>query len=102
MERDEPNGAGDTQRLECARCGRALLPGHGMLYEVNIHCVADPFPPVLPDWDVATIRRHLEQTLAALHELTSEEALNQVYRNITVHLCNACFDEWIQDPAGRS
>jgi hypothetical protein len=87
----------------CARCLIELEPGTGSFYEVRIEAVCDPTPPQLDETlDTAEIRRQLEETLAALQELSAQEALDEVRRSLTIHLCRECFSEWIEDPAGRA
>lgn len=86
----------------CARCLTELEPGTGSFYVVRIEAVCDPTPPRLDEeLDRAEIRRQLEETLAALSKLSAREAMDEVRRTLTIHLCRPCFTEWIEDPAGR-
>jgi hypothetical protein len=32
--------------------------------------------------------------------LSAQEAMDQVYRRLTIHLCATCFRSWIESPAG--
>lgn len=84
----------------CARCAAELLPGAGNFYEIKIEALADPTPPVLPDRELHVIRQEMEQVLEELREVSPQEALDQVYRRLTIHLCIRCYTEWIENPAG--
>jgi hypothetical protein len=90
----------DRAPLLCARCGVALRPGSGNFYRISIEAVADPSPPDLPDLDPADIRAQIEQALARLRDVTEQEALAQVIRRLTLHLCGPCYRRWIDDPTG--
>lgn len=86
----------------CARCLIELEPGTGSFYEVRIDAVCDPSPPQLDEGlDREEIRRQLDETLAALQKLSAQEAMDEVRRSLTIHLCRRCFTEWIEDPAGQ-
>jgi hypothetical protein len=85
----------------CRRCGRELHPGRGELYVVSVLAVADPYPPVFTEEDLtldvgAEIRRLVRQ----LSGLDAEQARDQVYRRRAFHLCNPCYERWIEDPTG--
>jgi len=87
--------------LLCSRCLRILEPGRGDFYVVTIDAVADPTPPVIEPGDFRRdLRRDWREIVAALQETSSQEALDQVYRRVIIHLCNACFADWIENPAG--
>ena len=84
----------------CRRCGLELTPGRGGLYAISVVAVADPYPPVLDEDDLtqelgAEIRRLVTQ----LSSLDAEEARDQVYRRVVFHLCAACYERWIENPA---
>jgi hypothetical protein len=32
-------------------------------------------------------------------DVSAREALEQVYRRLVIHLCNACYARWIENPA---
>jgi hypothetical protein len=92
--------ARDFVPLFCARCSVELQPGSGTFYRVNIEAVADPTPPTITAEDLrndptAQIGKILEQ----MQELSEQEALDQVYRRLTIYLCCKCYAEWIEDPA---
>ena len=87
--------------LLCSRCLKVLEPGRGDFYEVTIHAVADPSPPIIEPGD---LRRDLggdwRAIVAQLRDTSPQEALDQVYRRVVIHLCIGCFREWIENPAG--
>jgi hypothetical protein len=83
----------------CRRCGAELRPGAGNFYRVVIEAVADPDPPTISDEDLASdSRAEIERLLTQLASLSEEEALAQVYRRLTLHLCGRCYRDWIEDP----
>lgn len=86
--------------LLCARCSRELEPGRGDFFEVRIQAVADPYPPILEERDPKVLRRDIKQTLRGLSEVTSREAAEEVAVQRVLHLCNRCFKQWIEAPAG--
>ena len=83
----------------CDRCAAELEPGRGELYVVRIEAVADPTPPNLTKDDLSRdTAGEIERLLDSMRGLSSQEALDQVYRRLTLHLCNACYQKWIEDP----
>jgi hypothetical protein len=87
--------------LFCARCAVQLHPGSGDFYQVTIEAVADPSPPADPSAEsAAELRRQIEDTLRKLGQISSQEAMDQVYRRLVLHLCGPCFRTWIENPAG--
>jgi len=87
--------------LFCHRCGRELRPGRGELYLVRIEAFADPHPPSFDDEDLERDPAgRIEQTIEALRELSSQEAMDQVYRRLTLYLCTPCYQHWIENPVG--
>lgn len=96
-----PDQAADVAPLACARCAAELRPGAGNFYRVTIEAVADPTPPTLSAEDLAAdVRQQIEALLARLEGLSEEEAMNQVYRRLTFHLCGPCYRRWIESPTG--
>jgi hypothetical protein len=92
--------AGQTS-LFCARCGTGLQPGTGNFYRVTIEAVADPAPPLVSAEDVAAdLRRQIEALLDQLQGISEQEALDQVYRRLVLHLCVPCYRQWIDHPIG--
>jgi hypothetical protein len=85
----------------CARCAAELHPGAGDFFQVTIEALADPSPPVVEDPDDPNaIRRQIESLLERLGDVTAQEALDQVYRRLVIHLCGPCCRVWIENPAG--
>lgn len=93
--------APDEMPLYCDRCQSRLVPGRGDFYVVRIHAVADPSGPRFTEEDLQLDpREEIDRLLAAMDGLSEQEALDQVYRRVTIHLCDRCFADWIEDPAG--
>jgi len=86
--------------LLCARCLKTLEPGRGEFYVVTIEAIADPTPPSFSADELARdCRADWRATVAALQDTSPQEALDQVYRRVVIHLCNACYNDWIENPA---
>jgi hypothetical protein len=97
----EPEPAAEASPLFCARCAAELQPGTGNFYRVHIEAVADPSPPDLPaEAPTADIAREIDDLLAQMEGLSEREAMDQVYRRLTIHLCTPCFNHWIEEPTG--
>jgi len=91
----------DELPLLCARCLKTLTAGRGEFYVVSIRAVADPTPPAFEEADFAIdLRADWRATVAALRDVSAQEAMDQVYRQVILHLCNACYRDWIENPAG--
>jgi len=87
--------------LSCDRCAAELHPGKGEFYVVKIEAIADPTPPEFTEDDLRRDhRREFEQLLAQVQELSEREAMDQVFRRLTIFLCNRCYKEWIENPTG--
>ena len=87
--------------LFCHRCGAQLTPGEGNFYLVRILAVADPSPPVIEEADLAgDIESEVDRLLAEMEQMSEQELADGVFRRLTIHLCAACYKEWIEDPAG--
>jgi hypothetical protein len=85
----------------CSRCLATLEPGRGGYFVVSIEAVADPSPPVITDEELERDhRREWRRIVEALQHISPQEALDQVYRRVVIHLCNECFADWIEHPAG--
>jgi hypothetical protein len=90
---------GDSPLL-CSRCLKTLATGRGEFYVVNIVAYADPSPPEISSDDLAhDYRADWRKTIAALAAISPQEALDQVYRRVIIHLCNTCYADWIENPA---
>ena len=95
-----PDAAPATAPLFCARCARELRTGVGDFFQVTIEAVADPAPPRLECEDrPEVLRARNEELLARMADVSAREALEQVYRRLVIHLCNACYQRWIENPA---
>jgi hypothetical protein len=91
----------DDAPLLCTRCLKSLEPGRGEFYAVAIEAIADPTPPSFSAGDLSRdYRAEWRDIVAALRDVSPQEALDQVYRRVVIHLCNACYREWIEDPTG--
>jgi hypothetical protein len=96
----EPDQVTETP-LFCARCADELQPGGGNFYQVTIEAIADPTPPAVEDApSPADLREQIENLIAQMEGLSAQEALDQVYRRLTLYLCAPCYQEWIEDPTG--
>jgi len=86
----------------CARCSRTLTPGDGTFYVVTINAIADPSGPVVDDEPPSAeeLRQEIEALLAQLREQSPQEAMDDVHRRLTIHLCVGCYRKWIENPAG--
>jgi hypothetical protein len=79
---------------------KLLEPGRGEFYVIAIEAVADPTPPSFDgDEAVRDYRADWREIVAALKDVSPQEALDQVYRRVVIHLCNGCYREWIENPA---
>lgn len=91
----------DENPLFCSRCLTTLQAGRGEFYVVNIEAIADPTPPSFSSDELARdYRADWREIVAALKDISPQEALDQVYRRVVVHLCNACYRDWIENPTG--
>ena len=87
--------------LLCHRCGAELTPGKGDFYVVRIEAVADPSPPIISDEDLAgDLDKRITETLEQMRGLSGQELMDQIYRQLTVYLCGACYRVWIENPTG--
>ncbi len=87
--------------LFCLRCGVELKPGSGDFYIVRIKAFADPTPPAFSAEDLEQDHRtEIDRLLERLSSLSGQEAMDQVYRRLTVYLCSPCYQQWIERPVG--
>jgi hypothetical protein len=87
--------------LFCHRCAKQLEPGRGELYLVRIEAIADPNPPVITKEDLERdTMQEINRLVESMRDMSGQEAMDQVYRRITLYLCNACYQRWIEDPTG--
>jgi hypothetical protein len=88
--------ASDPPRPACRHCGRELVPGLGELYVVSVLAVADPYPPVFTEADLALdVGAEIQRLIKQLSGLDAQEARDQVYRRLVFHLCTPCYERWI-------
>jgi hypothetical protein len=89
----------DDSPLFCARCHADLTPGTGDFYVVRIEALADPSPPRLSEEDLNhDPRAEIERLIEKTRDLSQQELVDQVYRQLTLHLCGPCYRRWIEDP----
>lgn len=84
----------------CARCTAELHPGTGNFYRVFIEAMADPSPVIATEQSPEEIRRHTDELLAQLQDISAQEAMDQVYRRLVLYLCGKCYRQWIENPTG--
>jgi hypothetical protein len=76
-----------------------LAPGRGQFYVVRIEALADPTPPAFRAEDLGRdIKAEIERLIEAMSDVSAQEAMDQVYRRMTIYLCNNCYRQWIEDP----
>jgi hypothetical protein len=87
--------------LFCDRCSKEIHPGRADFYVVRIEAIADPTPPEFTLEDLERDHRaEFARLCESLQNLSEREALEQVYRRLTIFLCHACYAQWIENPAG--
>ncbi len=87
--------------LFCDRCSTELVSGKGNFCVVKIEALADPSPPVFDEKDLEKdALKEIDRLIEETKELSEEELLDQVYRQVTIYLCRPCFEVWIKNPAG--
>jgi RNase P subunit RPR2 len=92
----------DIAPLICARCTRELQPGKETSYRIMIEAVADPTPAEISKEELeGDLRQRIERLIRAMGDLSEREAMDQVYRRLTLYLCAACYRIWIENPAGE-
>jgi hypothetical protein len=97
----KPKPKTEAAPVFCARCAAELLPGRGDFYQVTIEAVADPTPPAVTAEEMqGDLRGQIEELLARLAQTSAQEAMDQVHRRLTLHLCRPCYVVWIENPAG--
>ncbi len=85
----------------CDRCLQTIREGRGEFFEVRIEAVADPSPPDLDAYveqNAKQISEEYADLVDALRNTSPQEAQDQVFRRVTISLCNHCFVSWIEDP----
>lgn len=84
----------------CARCCCEMQPGTGSFFNIAIEAIADATPPIVSAQDLSRDLRHeIRRLLHQLEDVSAQEAMDQVFRRLTIVLCNACYRDWIENPA---
>lgn len=94
----------DHVHLFCHQCGCQLTPGTGDFYIVRIEAFADPTAPNLSDvdfWDQTDVNAEFNRLLDQMKNMSERELMDQVHRQLTIHLCGGCYRTWIENPAGH-
>ena len=79
---------------------KQLAVGRGEFFLVKIEALADPTPPVFDEEALRECQREdLRELVGQLDGLSERESMDQVHRNLTLYLCNACYRTWIENPA---
>jgi hypothetical protein len=87
--------------LFCDRCLREMRFGQGEFYLVRIEAVLDPTPPEFTEEDLArNVTAELNDLVRRLEHLPGREAMEQIHRKLTLYLCPACYQRWIENPTG--
>jgi hypothetical protein len=90
----------DCLPLFCARCAAELTPGKGTFYWIKIEAFADPTPPDVTEEDLqGDLRGQIERLLKMMEGMSGQEAMDQIYRRMTIQLCVGCYNDWIENPA---
>ena len=90
-----------TEPSICQKCGTLLTPGRGDFYVVNVEAYAEDSPPVITAEDLS--RDHIEEMrriAKELENLSPQEAMDGVHRQMSFFLCRRCYKVWIENPTG--
>jgi hypothetical protein len=99
----KPDSTADSRALFCDRCSTELHPGAGNFYRVTIEAVADPAPPPIREEDLAAdLGQQIADLISQLQDTSAQEAMDQVYRRLTLYLCGPCYRRWIENPTDTS
>jgi hypothetical protein len=91
----------ESDEVVCHRCGTPREPTGPVFYVVKIEAFAEPDEPAIRADDLARdFERELRELLEQARDLSERELMDQVYRRVTLHLCPACYQQWIEDPVG--
>ena len=88
----------DQSTDSCLRCGRELHLGCDSCYLIKVEAMADASPPIL--FTDKPIRQQIESLIAQMKDLSTQEAMDQVYRRLSFYLCGQCYRRWIENPVG--
>ncbi len=67
---------------------------------VKIEAFADPTPPAPDERPLAEISTEINELIERMSDMSEQELMDQVYRRLTLLLCTACYEPWIEDPTG--
>lgn len=85
----------------CERCRAQLESGTGACSVVRIEAFADPTPPSITAEDLQRdIAAEIERQLASMRDQSEQEAMDRVYRKMTLYLYTSSYQRWIEHPAG--
>ena len=93
----------EDSHLFCHRCGAHLKPGQGDFYVVRIEAFADPTPEAISLSEAngqSDPGEEIDRLIEVMRDMSERELMDQVYRRMTLHLCGACYRDWIERPAG--
>ncbi len=99
MPRMEQYDSDDQWPLFCDRCSLKLAPGEGNFYVVHIEAFADPSPPEFSEEDLGRdVKAQIDRLVSEMRDVSGQEAMDQVYRRLTLYLCGPCYRQWIENP----
>lgn len=84
----------------CHRCASVLSLGKGRFRVVRIEAFADPTCTIDTDISAEVLAAEYEALLDQMKDLSERELMDQVYRRLTIILCEPCFNAWIENPTG--
>ncbi len=97
------NSESQSLAFSCDRCSKDVHPGRAEFFAIRIEAFADPTPPEITEADLQRDhRREIEKLIAAMQDLSEQQAMDQVYRRKNLILCNDCCDEWLERPLGHA
>ena len=85
----------------CQKCGALLTPGKGDFYIVNVEAYAEDSPPVITLEEL--LKDHaeeMEKIAQELADVSPQEMMDQVHRQMMFYLCTLCYKMWIENPTG--
>src|SRR5688572_22060219 len=92
-------GIPDETTFFCDRCQAEVRAGRGEFYVIRIEAFADPTPPEITTEDLQRDHaREIRRLFERLSKFSEQELMDQVYRRLSLILCNRCCGKWIEDP----
>ncbi len=89
-------------RLTCDRCGNGLLLDAPVRYEVRIEVKSAYDPMELTEEDLAKAAEDLKKAVEAVKNLSTEDAMDEIYKEFRFDLCRTCQKQFIRAPLGPS